>query len=127
VKIGLRISVATARGAALAVPRLVELLARYGAAATFYFNLGPDRLHRCLPGGEIGNRAAGAIAMAREAGFEVGVYGWDPVRAAIYVVGIPSPKVPPQLPALRLSTIAFAVSPMVPTRRPVRFAGEYHS
>ena len=79
-KIGLRISVATARGAALAVPRLVELLARHGAAETFYFNLGPDRLHRILPGRGIAARAASAIALAREAGFEVGVYGWDPVR-----------------------------------------------
>jgi undecaprenyl phosphate-alpha-L-ara4FN deformylase len=80
VKIGLRISVATARGAALAVPRLVEVLARHGATATFYFNLGPDRLHRILPGRKIAARAASAIATAREAGFEVGVYGWDPVR-----------------------------------------------
>jgi undecaprenyl phosphate-alpha-L-ara4FN deformylase len=80
VKIGLRISVATARGAALAVPRLVELLARNGAGATFYFNLGPDRLHRYFPGRNVGDRAAGAMAMAREAGFEVGIYGWDPVR-----------------------------------------------
>jgi undecaprenyl phosphate-alpha-L-ara4FN deformylase len=79
-RIGLRISVATARGAARAVPRLVELLARHGAAATFYFNLGPDRLHRYLPGRDIGDRAAGAVAMAREAGCEVGLYGWDPVR-----------------------------------------------
>jgi peptidoglycan/xylan/chitin deacetylase (PgdA/CDA1 family) len=80
VKVGLRISVATTRGAARAVPRLVEMLARHGAAATFYFNLGPDRRHRYLPGREIGDRAASAIAMAREAGFEVGVYGWDSVR-----------------------------------------------
>jgi len=80
VRVGLRISVASARGAALAVPRLVELLARHGAAATFYFNLGPDRLHRFLPGRTVATRAARAIAMAREAGCEVGVYGWDPVR-----------------------------------------------
>jgi peptidoglycan/xylan/chitin deacetylase (PgdA/CDA1 family) len=80
VRVGLRISVATARGAARAVPRLVELLTRHGAAATFYFNLGPDRRHRFLPGREIGDRAADALAMAREAGFELGLYGWDPVR-----------------------------------------------
>ena len=79
-KIGLRISVATARGAARAVPRLVEMLKRNGAAATFYFNLGPDRLHRLLTTREVGARAADALATAREAGFELGIYGWDPAR-----------------------------------------------
>ena len=79
-RIALRISVATARGAALAVPRLLELLARHGAAATFYFNLGPDRLHRFLPTREVGARARSALATAREAGFELGLYGWDPAR-----------------------------------------------
>lgn len=79
-RIALRISVATARGAALAVPRLVELLARHGAAATFYFNLGPDRRHRFLPAREVGARAKAGLATVREAGFEVGLYGWDPAR-----------------------------------------------
>lgn len=79
-RIGLRISVATARGAALAVPRLVELLARHGAGATFYFNLGPDRWHRLFPAREVGARARAALATAREAGFELGLYGWDPTR-----------------------------------------------
>jgi undecaprenyl phosphate-alpha-L-ara4FN deformylase len=80
VKIGLRISVATARGAVRAVPRVVELLGRYGAAATFYFNLGPDRLHRLLPAREVGARAAPGLATVREAGFELGLYGWDAAR-----------------------------------------------
>jgi undecaprenyl phosphate-alpha-L-ara4FN deformylase len=80
VRIGLRISVATAHGAARAVPHLVELLKRHGAAATFYFNLGPHRLHRFLPGREVGARALDALATAREAGFELGLYGWDATR-----------------------------------------------
>jgi len=80
VRVGLRISVATARGAARAVPRLLALLARHGATATFYFNLGPDRRHRWLPARAAGDRAAAALAMVREAGCEAGVYGWDPAR-----------------------------------------------
>lgn len=79
-RIGLRISVATARGAASAVPHLLALLARHGAGATFYFNLGPDRRHRLLPARAVGERAAAALAAVHEAGCEAGVYGWDPAR-----------------------------------------------
>jgi len=79
-RVGLRISVATARGAARAVPHLLALLARHGATATFYFDLGPDRWHRLLPGREVGDRAAAALAMVRDAGCEAGVYGWDAAR-----------------------------------------------
>lgn len=79
-RVGLRISVATARGAARAVPLLLALLARHGATATFYFNLGPDRRHRLLPARAVGERAATALAMVRDAGCEAGVYGWDPAR-----------------------------------------------
>jgi peptidoglycan/xylan/chitin deacetylase (PgdA/CDA1 family) len=80
VQVGLRISVATAYGAVQAVPRLLETLARHGATATFYFNLGPDRRHRLLPGRGVGARAATALAAARAAGCEVGLYGWDAAR-----------------------------------------------
>jgi peptidoglycan/xylan/chitin deacetylase (PgdA/CDA1 family) len=80
VQLGLRIVVATARGARRAAPRLVELLRRHGASATFYFNLGPQRLHRWLPGSSVAAQAADAMRAVREAGFEVGIYGWDCVR-----------------------------------------------
>ena len=79
-KIGLRISVATARGARDCVPRLLSLLARRGASATFYFNLGPARLHRWLPAREVGARASAALHSVRDAGHELGLHGWDPVR-----------------------------------------------
>lgn len=79
-KIGLRITVATARGAQSGAPRLLELLARNQAAATFYFNLGPSRLHRFLPGREVAARASEAMHAVREAGCDIGLYGWDPVR-----------------------------------------------
>ena len=64
-RVGLRITVATARGAARAVPRLVEILVRHGVTATFYFNLGPDRLHRFLPAREVGARASSAMQAVR--------------------------------------------------------------
>lgn len=79
-RVGLRITVATARGAREGVPRLLELLARHQAAATVYFNLGPSRMHRFLPGREVGARASDAMHAARAAGCDVGLYGWDPVR-----------------------------------------------
>jgi peptidoglycan/xylan/chitin deacetylase (PgdA/CDA1 family) len=63
-----------------AVPRIVEILVRHGAAATFYFNLGPDRLHRLLPGRAIASRASAAMQAVRDAGCELGLYGWDTVR-----------------------------------------------
>jgi undecaprenyl phosphate-alpha-L-ara4FN deformylase len=80
VRIGLRISVATARGAREGVPRLLAILDRHHTTATFYFNLGPSRLHRWLPGREIGIRADGALRAVREAGHELGLLGWDPAR-----------------------------------------------
>ncbi|MGH8696439.1 MAG: polysaccharide deacetylase family protein, partial [Burkholderiales bacterium] len=61
-------------------PRLVELLRRHGASATFYFNLGPQRLHRWLPGRSVAARAADAMRAVRDAGFEVGLHGWDCAR-----------------------------------------------
>lgn len=79
-RIGLRISVATGRGAVRAVPRVLALLARHGAAATFYFNLGPDRWHRSLPARAVGARASGALAQVLAAGCEAGIYGWDAAR-----------------------------------------------
>jgi peptidoglycan/xylan/chitin deacetylase (PgdA/CDA1 family) len=80
VRLGLRIVVATARGARRRAPRLVELLKRHGASATFYFNLGPHRLHRWLPGRSVAAHAADAMRAVRDAGFEVGIHGWDCVR-----------------------------------------------
>lgn len=79
-RVGLRISVATAHGAVRAVPRLLALLARHGAAATFYFNLGPDRRHRWLPGRAVDARASAALSQVLESGCEAGIYGWDPAR-----------------------------------------------
>src|SRR5262245_55832083 len=81
-KLSLRIVAATLRGARDHAPQLAELLTRREADATFYFNLGPHRPAPWLPGREIAGRAGDAIKRIRNAGFEVGVYGWDTVRWA---------------------------------------------
>jgi peptidoglycan/xylan/chitin deacetylase (PgdA/CDA1 family) len=79
-KLALRIVAAGVRGARDHAPRLAELLARREAGATFYVNLGPHRRLGWLPGREVGGRAVDAMKRARDAGFELGVYGWDAVR-----------------------------------------------
>ena len=47
-KLGLKIDVDTCRGTQLGVPRLVEVLRREGAGATFLFSLGPDHTGRAV-------------------------------------------------------------------------------
>jgi peptidoglycan/xylan/chitin deacetylase (PgdA/CDA1 family) len=48
VNIALKVDVDTYRGTREGVPRLVELLKRHGAGATFLFSLGPDHTGRAL-------------------------------------------------------------------------------
>lgn len=47
-RLGLKIDVDTLRGTEEGVPRLVELLKKHGAGATFFFSLGPDHTGRAL-------------------------------------------------------------------------------
>ena len=47
-KIALKIDVDTYRGTVEGVPRLVELLKKYNAHATFLFSLGPDHTGRAI-------------------------------------------------------------------------------
>jgi undecaprenyl phosphate-alpha-L-ara4FN deformylase len=47
-KLALKVDVDTLRGTREGVPRLVELLKRHGAGATFLFSLGPDHTGRAL-------------------------------------------------------------------------------
>ncbi|HEY7673609.1 MAG TPA: polysaccharide deacetylase family protein [Burkholderiales bacterium] len=47
-KLALKIDVDTCRGTKRGVPRLVELLKRHGAGATFLFSLGPDHTGRAV-------------------------------------------------------------------------------
>lgn len=47
-KLALKIDVATHRGTREGVPRLIDMLARHGAQATFLFSLGPDHTGRAV-------------------------------------------------------------------------------
>jgi len=83
VNLALKIDVDSLRGTREGVPRLVEMLQRYGAGATFFFSLGPDhttvlrRLGRALPTPDIGRRYPEVLRAVRDAGFEVGIQAWD--------------------------------------------------
>ena len=47
-KLALKIDVDTYRGTRVGVPRLVEMLKKHGAGATFLFSLGPDHTGRAI-------------------------------------------------------------------------------
>jgi peptidoglycan/xylan/chitin deacetylase (PgdA/CDA1 family) len=109
-KLALKVDVDTYHGTRKGVPRLAELLKKYGAGATFFFSLGPDHTGRhrrlprgfrskvsrtsvlshyglrtllygtLLPGPDIGRRCADVIRSVRDAGFEVGIHTWDHVK-----------------------------------------------
>jgi peptidoglycan/xylan/chitin deacetylase (PgdA/CDA1 family) len=85
-KLALRIDVDTLRGTRDGVPRLVEVLGRHDARATFFFGVGPDhgglmgRVLKGLPAPDLGRRCADVMRAARDAGFEVGLHAWDAAR-----------------------------------------------
>lgn len=79
-KLALKVDVSTRRGAKEGVPRLLQMLRQHDARATFFLALGPDRKQRWLPGGEIGRRWAAMFRGIRDAGFEVAIQPFDPVR-----------------------------------------------
>jgi len=101
-KIGLKIDVDTWRGTFLGVPRLIDILRRHDASASFMFSLGPDQSGRAtglakrsalrshydlrtrlygtlLPAPDIGRRGADVLRAAHAAGFETAVHGWNNV------------------------------------------------
>ena len=78
-QLALKIDVQTLRGTREGVPRLVDVLQRHQASATFYFTLGPD--HRwLLPRADIGRRAGAIMRQVRDAGFETGLRAFDSAR-----------------------------------------------
>ena len=99
-RIALKIDVDTYRGTLHGVPKLIELLQRYDASATFFFTLGPDQsgcetrstslsrhydlttrvYGRLLPSPNISVRCAEIIRQVGCTGFEVGIHAWNRVR-----------------------------------------------
>jgi undecaprenyl phosphate-alpha-L-ara4FN deformylase len=106
-RIALKVDVETYRGTEHGVPRLLEVLKRHRANATFLFSLGPDHTGRAikrifcgsaargrlsaierygvktllygtlLPAPDIGVRCRDILRQVAEAGFEVGLGAWD--------------------------------------------------
>lgn len=107
-QLALKINVETYRGALQGVPRLVDILRRHQAGATFCFALGPDRVGcrpalsrtagadsitgrqrygfksmlygRMLPGPDIGKGCADILRSTGSAGFETAILCWDVAR-----------------------------------------------
>jgi peptidoglycan/xylan/chitin deacetylase (PgdA/CDA1 family) len=85
-KLALKIDVDSLRATREGVPRLLEILRRHEAGATFFFAVGPDHvggvasLVRALPGPDIGRRCAETMRAVRDAGFEAGVLAWDAAK-----------------------------------------------
>lgn len=81
-KLALKVDVTTRRGAREGVPRIVDMLNRFEARATFFLALGPDHLfgRGWLPSGDIGRRCAAGLRGLRDAGFEVAIQAHDPAR-----------------------------------------------
>jgi peptidoglycan/xylan/chitin deacetylase (PgdA/CDA1 family) len=77
VRVGLRIAVSSVRGAREIAPRFADLLHRFDASGSFFVNLGPHRLAAVLPGRSVAHAAGAALRSLRDAGFEIGVAGWD--------------------------------------------------
>lgn len=73
-RIALRIDVPGYR-ARSALPVLTELLQAHGAGASFNFALGPDWLGRSLA-----QHCTGTLKQVRDAGFDLGTFGWQPGR-----------------------------------------------
>ena len=77
--IALKVDVQTLRGVREGVPRLVDVLQRHRAGATFYLTPGPD--HRTLPPRtDMGRRAGHLMRHIRDEGFETGLRAYDSVR-----------------------------------------------
>lgn len=70
-RIALRIEVPDYR-ARSALPVLTELLQAHRAGASFLFALGPDWLGRSLA-----RHCAGTLRQVRDAGFDLGTFGWN--------------------------------------------------
>jgi peptidoglycan/xylan/chitin deacetylase (PgdA/CDA1 family) len=88
-KLGLKVDVRTHRGIRDGVPRLMDLLARHQARATFFFTLGPDHVlgRSWLPGIDMGEHYREKLREIRDGGFEVAIHGFDHVRWTRGVAG----------------------------------------
>ena len=81
--VALKIDVATRDGLRRGVPRLLALLAEFGARASFFLAFGPDdpgdgfRAHVPWPRGRVAVDAPDLVRRVAGEGHEVGLHGWD--------------------------------------------------
>lgn len=81
-KLALKVDVRTCRGTREGVPRLMDLLEKHRARATFFFTVGLDHAfgRTWLPAAAIGRRCRGEMRAVRNAGFETGIHAFDHAR-----------------------------------------------
>jgi peptidoglycan/xylan/chitin deacetylase (PgdA/CDA1 family) len=96
VLLALKIDVHSLRGMRDGVPRLLDILQRHGASATFYLTLGRDRPH-LLPSGDIARRTADLMRQVRDLGFETGVLAYEGWQWQRRIVDAPGPWVEAQM------------------------------
>ena len=94
--LALKIDVHSLRGMRDGVPRLVEVLQRHGAGATFYLTLGRDR-PRLLPSMDVARRCADLMRHVRDEGFETGVLAYEGWRWQHRIVDAPGEWVEAQM------------------------------
>ena len=74
--LALKIDVHSLRGMRDGVPKLVDILQRHEASATFYLTLGRDRPH-LLWSTDIARRTRDLMRHLRDQGFETGIHAYD--------------------------------------------------
>jgi len=96
VLLALKIDVHSLRGMRDGVPKLVDILQRHGASATFYLTLGRDRPN-LLPSTDIARRARDLMRDVRDRGFETGVLAYDGWQWQRRIVDAPATWVEAQM------------------------------
>jgi peptidoglycan/xylan/chitin deacetylase (PgdA/CDA1 family) len=74
-KLALKIDVQTLPGTRTGVPRLIDLLQRHNAQASFFFTFGPGRA--LFPGADLSRQCVRIMHQVRDAEFEVGIHAYN--------------------------------------------------
>jgi peptidoglycan/xylan/chitin deacetylase (PgdA/CDA1 family) len=96
VQLALKIDVHSLRGTRDGVPKLVDILQRHGAGATFYLTLGRDR-PRWMPSADIARRTSDLLRHVRDQGYETGVMAYEGWRWQHRIVDATGPWIEAQM------------------------------
>lgn len=94
--LALKVDVHSLRGTRDGVPRVVDVLQRHSAGATFYLTLGRERPGR-LPSIDIARRCAELLRDLRDRGFETGVLAYEGLRWQQGIVDAPAEWIEAQM------------------------------